>query len=226
MMSLSNARDRGKVAIVCLVLGPLLMSVGDLMHPEESMDSVTQASVIVEHSSRWYAAHLLLFFGLLILIPGVLALTRLTIARNPTVGYAARALILIGGAAFSAVFVSEMMIARYVSDGADAAAAADLLETFESGWVLGTVAVGGIAFFAGAAAFAIPLMRSHGGLRWPAVLYLAGALLILAEIVTYQVLLSQIGNLVLLAASGWFAWHILDRDRSAKPAVAVRSGIS
>lgn len=39
-----------------------------------------------------------------------------------------------------------------------------------------------------------------------------GALLTLAEIITSQVLLSQIGSIVLLAASTAFAWRILQRD--------------
>ena len=40
-----------------------------------------------------------------------------------------------------------MLIGRYVSDGADAAAATKLLATFQSGPVLGAVTVAGIAFF-------------------------------------------------------------------------------
>ena len=103
-----------------LVLGPLLMSAGDLIHPQEDADAAEQAAVIVEHASRWYAAHLLLFIGLLVLIPGILALTGLTAERKPAVGYTARVLVLVGVAAFCAVFVAEMLIGRYVSDGADA----------------------------------------------------------------------------------------------------------
>ena len=40
--------DRTALAAVTIVLGPLLMSVGDLMHPPESMDPATQAAVIFE----------------------------------------------------------------------------------------------------------------------------------------------------------------------------------
>ena len=203
------------IAATSLVLGPLLMSAGDLIHPREHADAADQAAVIVEHASRWYAAHLLLFIGLLVLIPGILALTGLIAERKPAVGYAARVLVLAGVAAFSAVFVAEMLIGRYISDGADVSAATELLETFQSGLVLGVVMVGGVAFFIGVAAFAIPLIMADGGLRWPAAIYVLGALLILAEIMSSQVLLSQIGNVVLLAASVWFAWHILQRDQSA-----------
>lgn len=214
MMSLSKPSYIRIIAAASLVLGPLLMSAGDLIHPKEHADAADQVAVIFEHASRWYAAHLLLFIGLLMLIPGILALTGLTTDRRPAVGYAARILVLAGVASFSAVFVAEMLIGRYISDGADASAATELLETFQSGWVLGAVMVGGVAWLVGVAAFATPLIMADGGLRWPAVIYILGALLIVAEIMTSQVLLSQIGNIVLLAASVSFAWHILQSDQA------------
>jgi hypothetical protein len=214
--AIGEVRTQGNaVAVASLILGPFVMSVGDLMHPTEHVDAAEQAAVVVNHASRWYAAHLLLFIGLLLLIPGILALADLTTTRKPPVGYAARVLSLMGVAAFSSVFVAEMLIGRFVTDGADASAAAALLETFQSAAVLGVVMLGGVAFFSGIAAFAMPLVLADDGLRWPAALYLLGAALILAEIITAQVLLSQIGNVVILVASASFAWHIWRRDHAA-----------
>lgn len=90
MMSLPKHSYRMVVAAASLVLGPLLMSGGDLIHPKEKMDAADQAAVIIEHASRWYAAHLLLFIGLLVFIPGILAPTSLTAERRPAAGAAAR----------------------------------------------------------------------------------------------------------------------------------------
>src|SRR4029453_13034463 len=70
--------------------------------------------------------------------------------------------------------------------------------TFQSGPVLGAVMIGGTAFFLGVAAMAVPLIRGGGPSRWPALAFVAGALLIGGEIATAQVLLSQIGNLSIL----------------------------
>jgi len=179
------------------------------------MDAGDQAAIIIEHASRWYAAHLLLFIGLLVLIPGILALTSLMAERRPAVAYAARVLILLGTAVFSAVFIAEMLIGRYVSDGADLSAATELLETFQSGWVLGAVMAGVVAFMLGVAILAIPLVVTSRELRWPALGFATGALLIFAEIVTAQVLLSQIGNIVILAAGAGFAWRIVQSDQTA-----------
>lgn len=213
-MSQAMDSDRTAVAAVSVVLGPLLMSVGDLIHPQESMDPATQAAVILQHAShasRWYVSHLLLFFGFLIVIPGILAISRLTAERAPKAGYAARVLTLIGLASFAAIVVGEMLIGRYVSDGADAAAATKLLATFQSGPILGAVMLGGIGLFLGVAAMAVPLIRAGGSPRWPALAFVAGAILIAAEIITAQVLLSQIGNLTFLVGGILFARQIRDK---------------
>jgi len=204
--------DKTGVAAISLVLGPLLMSVGDLIHPQESMDPAVQAALIFEYASRasrWYVAHLLLFVGILLFIPGILAISALTAERTPKAGYASRIFSLIGVASFTTIFVGEMLIGRYVSDGADTATATKLLETFQSGPILGAVMSGGIALFLGVGALAVPLIRAGGPLRWPALAFVVGAVLIAVEIVSAQVLFSQIGNLAFLAGGILFARQIL-----------------
>jgi len=205
----TTRNSRIALAAVSLVLGPLLMSVGDLMHPAETMDPAAQASILMTQASRWYAAHLLLLIGLLVFIPGTLALARLVEEYRPTAGYAARILLLIGMGAFYAVVAGEMLIGRYVSDGADLPAATALLKAFQSGGVLGVLAPALAAFFGGIAVSVIALIRIGGALRWPAVALGLGALLILGEIITSEVRLSQIGNVVMLVASAAFAWQVI-----------------
>jgi hypothetical protein len=203
----SRRNSRTVIAAASLVVGPLLMSIGDLVHPQERMDAADQAVIVVAHASRWYGAHLLLLFGMLLLVPGALAITRLATDRNPRLGYTARVLILIGMGAFAAVFSGEMLVGQYASDGAGSAATADLLRALQS--VLGVLAVGGLAFYGGVGAFVTALAKTAGPLRAPAIFYGVGALLILAEIISSQVLLSQVGNVVLVGANSAFAWHIL-----------------
>ena len=216
-MSQAMEGDKTVIAAVSLVVGPLLMSVGDLIHPHESWDPAVQAAVIVEHAShasRWYVAHLLLFVGILLVIPGVLAIASLTAERTPKGGYVSRILSLIGVASFATIFVGEMLIGRYISDGASISAATKLLETFQSGPILGAVMVGGIAFFLGVAWMAVPLISAGGLLRWPALAFLIGSVLIGGEIITAQVLLSQIGNLAVLGGGILFARHILQTRKA------------
>jgi hypothetical protein len=210
-MAISSAhRDyRTLIAAASLISGPLLMAIGDLMHPEESMVPSEQIAILVDHASRWYTAHLLLFVGIILFIPGLLALSALTGARRPAVGYAARILILVGTAALASIFVGEMLVGRFVLDGADPAAATDLLESMFSGPILAAVGPAMLAFFVGTAAFAIPLMRDGSKLGWAAAVILIGVLFIFAEILSAQVVLSQIGNILAFCGSATAAWLIL-----------------
>jgi hypothetical protein len=66
-----------------------------------------------------------------------------------------------------------------------------------------------LAFFVGTAAFAIPLMRTGGRMGWAAAIILVGVLLVLAEILSAQVILSQIGNILAFCGSPTAAWLIL-----------------
>ena len=210
MASSSAPRDyRTLIAAASLIVGPLLMAIGDLMHPQERMAPAEQIAILVDHASRWYTAHLLLFAGMMLFIPGLLALAALTEARKPAVGYAARILVMVGTAAIASIFVAEMLVGRFVLDGADPATATDLLESMFSGPLLAAVGPAMLAFFVGTAAFAIPLMRTGSRVGWAAAIILLGAVLILAEILSAHVILSQIGNILAFCGSATAARLIL-----------------
>ena len=215
--SSADRENRNLIAAASLIVGPLLMAIGDLLHPEERMAAHEQIAILADQASRWYTAHLLLFIGLMLFLPGLLALTALTEARRPAIGYAARILMLVGAAAVASIFVAEMLVGRFVLDGADPAAATDLLESVFSGPILVAVGPAMLAFFVGTAAFAIPLMRTGSSIGWAAAIILLGALLILAEILSAQVILSQIGNIVVFCGGATAAWLIL-RGATGEPA--------
>lgn len=204
-----------RIAAASLVVGPVMAAVGDLMHPEEDADAAKQAAIVIDHASGWYTAHLLLFIGILLFIPGVLAVAHLATTRRPKLGYIGRALVLIGLATFIAIFVSEMVVGRYAKDSADAAAVTGLLETFESGSILGALIPFALAFFVGTGILVFVLASEPGPLRWPALMLALAAVLILIEIVSSIILFSQVGN-VLLAVSGFgFAWALLRKEDAA-----------
>jgi hypothetical protein len=198
-----------RIAALSLIAGPLLMAIGDLIHPEERMAPAEQVVIVVAHASRWVTAHLLLFIGILLFIPGFLALAALTQVRKPAVGYAARLLTMIGVAGFASILVWEMLVGRLALDGVHTAAATALLENMLSGPVMAAVGPAMLAFVVGTALFAIPLMRAGGALGWAAGLILLGLLFVVAEILSAQVILSQIGNVVIFCGSATAAWLIL-----------------
>ena len=70
----TRGRYRTAIGAASLIVAPAFMSVGDLMHPHESWDAAAQVAMIAQSASRWYVAHLLLFVGMLLFVPGILAL--------------------------------------------------------------------------------------------------------------------------------------------------------
>ena len=209
MTSLAAARRAERVTTsVSLVVGPLVMSIGDLLHPEERMLPVEQIAIVVDHASRWYTAHLLLFFGMLLFIPGFLGLTALTAMLKPVLGYAARILMMIGTAGFASIITGEMLASRLVLDGVGNAAPISLWTNLFMGPVAAAVGPALLAFFVGIMMSAIPLLRGSARLRRPLALIVIGALFVLAEILTARVVFSRIGNIVVLCGSAEMAWHI------------------
>lgn len=201
--------SRVVVGATSLIVGPALMCVGDLFHPAETIDASAQVTIVAAAASRWYAAHLLLLAGMLLLVPGILTLTSLASERRPTAGYIARVLMLASVGAYSAVFVFEMLLGRFISGGGGMSSAVALLETFQSRAIFFALVPGLLAFFVGTAFLVVPLASPAGQYRWPAIAFAVGATLILAEIVSAKVLLSQIGNVVTFLASTAFAWLLL-----------------
>lgn len=207
------SRRRAALGILSLIIGPAIMSAGDLIHPAESWDSAIQVAILADSAPRWYAAHLLLFVGMLLFVPGILELSRIVGIRSPAAGHAARMLMLISVGALSAVFVFEMVVGRFLSQGADQASAVALLETFQSPAVFAALLPGLLAFFVGTGLSVATLARAPGPFRWPALLLGLGAGLILCEIILAQVLLSQVGNILVLMAGAGFARLLLQESR-------------
>ena len=207
------------------MLGPLLMSIGDLLHPEERMLPAEQIAIVVDHASRWYTAHLLLYAGMLLFIPGFLGLSALTARLKPVQGYAARVLMMIGTAGFASIITGEMLASRLVLDGVGNAAPISLWTNLFMGPVVAAVGPALVAFFVGTFMFAIPLLRGAKRLRRPVALIVIGALLVLAEILTARVLFSQIGNVVVLFGSAEAAW-LIARDPTDGSDLIARSALT
>jgi hypothetical protein len=201
-----------------LIVAPALMSVGDLMHPPESWESAVQVAIVAAGAGRWYLAHLLLFVGILLLVPGILALSRALALHRPGLGYASRVLLLASVGGLAAVFACEMLVGSFVV--ADRGAAVTLLETFNSR-VLVVLLPGLLAFFVGTGLFVAPLVATAGPLRWPALCLGLGALLILGEITAAQVILSQIGNILIFIAGIGFTRVLRNEEPMSVAGIAA-----
>lgn len=220
-MDSALARNRAAIEAASLIVGPALMSAGDLVHPAENWAPATQVAILAESASRWYAAHLLLFVGLILFIPGILWMTEAAASRRPAAGYAARLLMIASVGALSAVFVFEMVLGQFVSGRSDQTAAVALLETFQAGAVFGALLPGLLAFFIGTGLLVFSVASKADPLRGPAIVLALGAILIFGEIALAEVLLSQIGNILILVAGIGFA-RLLLQGRGVAPASILR----
>lgn len=211
-------RYRTLIEATSLIVGPGLMSIGDLMHPAETLDATAQVAIVAQSASHWYSAHLLLYVGFLLLVPGTLALSEVVMDRKPRAGYATRLLILVSLCAFSAVVACEMLLGRFMAAGASQSAAVVLLEQFQqSPQMILALAPGLLAFFVGIALMVISLATTPNPFRWPTFGFALGAGLILAEIISAQVLLSQIGNSVMFLSGIAFARLLIRRRGGPAP---------
>ena len=215
-MDTAFPRRRAAIGAASLIVGPALMSIGDLFHPAESWNAAAQVAIIAQSASRWYGAHLLLFAGMLLFLPGILTLTEAAASRRPAAGYATRVLMLASAAVLSAVFVFEMLLGRFISEGTDEVAAVALIDTFQSTAISGALLPGLLAFFIGAMLTVVSFASSADPFRWPAITLVLGVLLIMGEIILARVLLSQIGNILVLVAGIWFAWLLLPSREGAR----------
>jgi len=214
-MSSSLSGNPVKLGGASLVIAPALMSIGDLMHPHESWDGPAQVAMIVAAPTRWYVAHLLLLVGALLLVPGLLLLTRVLERRRQRLAYASRVLLLVSGCALSAVFAPEMILGAFAAR-ADQRSTLLLLEVFNS-HILPALLPGLLAFFVGTGMLVVPIASDGGALRLPALCFGLGALFILGEIISAQVLLSQIGNVLIFVGGVGFA-RVLRNEAFPSPA--------
>jgi hypothetical protein len=92
-----------------------------------------------------------------------------------------------------------------------------LLQAFQGASIFGALGPALFAFFVGTAFLVHSLATLTPALRWPRFLFATGALFILAEIALAQVLLSQIGNILIFLGGIGFA-RVLLREHSHAPA--------
>jgi hypothetical protein len=131
----------------------------------------------------------------------------------------------VGVAGISSIIAVEMLLARFAEEGGDAAATATLLDAMGSPAIIVPLAVVTLGLFIGAWLFAVPFMLDGDRLRWPATLVALGLVLILIEIVSAQVVFSQVGNVIAFFGSAWIGWLLLTEaiEAPAKEAPAGRA---
>jgi len=98
---------RKLVAGVCMVVAPVLMIVGMIVHPGLEDTVRGQLATIAADRDRWLVAYLLIGAGLVFTVPVVLGLMHMLRERDPSVGHLGGALGLVGAMAAAGYLAIE-----------------------------------------------------------------------------------------------------------------------
>lgn len=118
----TSERLRKSATGVCLIVAPLGLLVGLLLHPEESLDPAKQLGIIAADADRWALAHYIIAASAVVLVGAVLGLAHLLHERRPGQAIIGGAMGVVGAMALFTVAFGEATFAaqmgRAGSDGA------------------------------------------------------------------------------------------------------------
>jgi hypothetical protein len=180
MKQLADAHHfRKMVAGVCMILAPLFLLVGVVVHPESETDEAAQLAVIAENLDAWYLAHLLVLVGIALAIPAVLGLMHMLREREVALGHVGGGLGLLGLVAFTGLVAIEGFAGWQMAAAGDRGEMVALLERlYDTAGVLIPFFVVSFGFTLGMLCLAAGLYRARAVQSWMAICLAAGALIV------------------------------------------------
>jgi hypothetical protein len=223
MFGLSDARHfRRLVAGFCLIVAPVVLLVGAVVHPQVEDAGAAHLTVVAENPDRYYAAHAILLAGLALFLPAVLGLMHLLRERATAIGHVGGGLAMIGlFGATAVVAVDGIAVSQMGQPEASAEEMAALLDRIKESAGLRAVAVfGAVAFLLGVLLLAYGLWRARAVQAWVAGGIAAAAIVVFIGQVTDNRLIFAIAFAIYLVALGPIGRRILtesDEERASKP---------
>ena len=159
-----------------LVIAPLLIVTGEVLHPQRSAVPARQLAIVAQHPGAWYASHLLLFAGIVLTLPAVAGLVVLLGGRARRLAAVGAGLAVTGIACFAGLLTIGFVVWQMASQDADRSQMAALFSRLfhAPGFIIPFQAVP-LTFAAGMVILAIALNRAAVTPRWVALSLGAGA---------------------------------------------------
>lgn len=118
-----------RLAASSLIVAPLVLLAGELLHPPFELDSARQLAVVAANPDRWYLAHLLSLIGFALLVPAILGLTQLVGQRRAALADLGGTLALLGMLAVTGLLsIDGFGVWQMAQPAADRAEMATLLD--------------------------------------------------------------------------------------------------
>jgi len=203
MSGLSNAHHfRKTIAGLCMVLAPLLLLVGVVIHPETGTEAASTIAAAADDPDTWYAAHLIVLISLVLAVPAVLGLMHMLREREVALGHVGGGLGMLGILAF----VGIVAIEGFAGWQAGAGNRTEMVALFErmndSAGVVIPFYVMSFGFAIGMLCLALGLYRARAVQSWTTVVIGLSAVLLAIAFPTASELLSIVGAALLFVGLG------------------------
>ncbi len=215
-----NTRSFRRMLVgACLILGPAVLVVVELLHPAQDDDAAGLLANVSESTTAQYWAHALALISIALVIPAVLGLVHMTRTGRPVLAHAGGVLAIVGLVAFSAIVGTEFVVWQ-AAKNPDTAAMTELIDQTlqSSGFV--PLYLAGLAFPLGFLVLGIALQLTRTAPAWSsAALGVAPAVMIINEIAIGPKWLTVASAVVLLLGAGSIGRGLLTESDEAWEAV-------
>jgi hypothetical protein len=197
-------RFRKTVAGLGMVLAPIVLLAGMVVHPERKTEEAAQLAVVADNLDAWLVAHLLVMVSVVLAVPAVLGLMHMLREREVALGHLGGMLALTGILAVTGLVAIDGFVAWQMGvAGADRAEMTALLERVnETAGVFVPLYLMSFAFALGIVTLALGLYRARAVQWWMAAFLAIAAILLAIAGPTASDVLSIVGAAFLVVGLG------------------------
>lgn len=213
----TTARFRRLAGAACLVLGPVLLTLGFAILPWHPNDETELESLnsTAANLTATQVGDLLAFLGILAIIPATLVVMRAVGRRAPVLGLVGGILSIAGFVAGMLMIVNDQVVIALADKAALRPAAADALDSSPA-WVINVVLIVFLAgMLIGGIVLGVALLRARVLPTWAAVSVIAAPLVSFAAHVVDRKAIDAVSGLMVVVAYGLLAQRVLVTDDAA-----------
>jgi hypothetical protein len=177
---------RKTLAGFCMVLAPLFLLIGSVIHPESESDEAAQLAVIADNLDQWFAAHLIILVSIALAVPAFLGLMHMLREREVAWGHLGGGLSVLGLLAFVGIVTMDGFVGWQAAVG-DRGEMTELFQRLNetAGFVIPFYVVS-FAFMLGLVCLAIGLYRARAVQWWMSAFLVVASVLFVIGIATFS----------------------------------------
>ena len=209
MLKIGDANNfRRTVVGLCLIIAPLLLLLGDIIHPAGAEGAAGLLNIMAEHPGRVETASLLTIFSSVFFVPALVGLLYLIRDRGVVLGHIGVGLALIGIVGHAVWAGFQVVLLGFIQSGVDREQLSAILGggPLNVGFVIVMLMFLG-GFFLGLILLSISLWRSRVAPLWVAACIIAAIVWFFTPLGT--IMPGEIGGALVLIGLGWIGLKVL-----------------